>query len=184
MEYEFIIIDGNSTDGSVDIIKQYEDKVDYWISAPDSGIYNAMNKEIKTATAEYCLFINSGDCFCHDNVLKEIFLHDLNGDIICGNALFENYCEPNDVVMLKIDTQGFEKNVLEGARKSLEKITILQLEMSIEPLYEKEILFVEMVNLLQQIGFELFTLENGIRNSLNGKLLQVDGIFINKHKVK
>lgn len=89
LEYEFIIIDGSSTDGSVDIIKQFEDKVDYWISSPDSGIYNAMNKGIKAATAEYCLFMNSGDCFCHDNVLKEIFLHNLSGDIICGNALFE-----------------------------------------------------------------------------------------------
>lgn len=98
--------------------------------------------------------------------------------------VFQNYCEPEDVVMLKIDTQGFEKNVLEGAKKSLKKITLLQLEISIEPLYDKEILFVEMVNFLQQIGFELFTLENGIRNPENGKLLQVDGIFVNKHKIK
>ena len=97
--------------------------------------------------------------------------------------IFSNYCLPTDVVMLKIDTQGFEKNVLEGARESLKNITLLQLEISIEPLYDKEVLFVEMVNYLQETGFELFTLENGIRNPKSGKLLQVDGIFINKNKI-
>lgn len=98
--------------------------------------------------------------------------------------IFSNYCLTGDVVMLKIDTQGFEKNVLEGARQSLKNITLLQLEISIEPLYDKEILFVEMVNYLQEIGFELFALENGIRNPESGKLLQVDGIFLNKAKIK
>lgn len=97
--------------------------------------------------------------------------------------IFQNYCQPEDVVMMKIDTQGFEKNVLEGAKESLPNITLLQLEISIEPLYDKEVLFVEMVNYLQEIGFELFTLENGIRNPESGKLLQVDGIFVNKNKV-
>jgi len=73
---------------------------------------------------------------------------------------------------------------LEGAKQSLNNITLMQLEMSIEPLYEKEILFTEMLNYLQQAGFELFSLENGIRNPDSGKLLQVDGIFINKNKIK
>jgi hypothetical protein len=81
--------------------------------------------------------------------------------------------------MLKIDTQGFEKNVLLGAENSLQNITLLQLEISIQPLYENEVLFVEMVNYLQDIGFDLFTLENGIRDPKSGKLLQVDGIFLN-----
>lgn len=89
LEYEYIVIDGASSDGSVGILKQFKDKIDYWISESDTGIYNAMNKGIQKAKSEYCIFMNSGDCFCHDNVLKEIFLHNLYGDIICGNALFE-----------------------------------------------------------------------------------------------
>lgn len=96
--------------------------------------------------------------------------------------VFHNYCDSTDVVMLKIDTQGFEKMVLDGARRSLCEITILQLEMSIEPLYENEVLFVDMINYLQQEGFDLFALENGIRNPQSGKLLQVDGIFLNRNK--
>lgn len=76
-DIEYIIIDGNSTDGSKDIIKEfagnpeYKDKITYWVSEPDTGIYNAMNKGIKKATGDYCLFLNSGD-YLIDNVLKKI----------------------------------------------------------------------------------------------------------------
>ena len=58
---EYIVIDGNSSDHSVDIIKENESRIDFWVSEPDSGIYNAMNKGIKQAKGEYILFINSGD---------------------------------------------------------------------------------------------------------------------------
>jgi len=79
--------------------------------------------------------------------------------------------------MMKIDVQGFEKNVLDGATKSLDSIKIIQLEMSIIPLYENEMLFVDMINYLKDRGFELFSLENGYFDSTTGKLLQVDGTF-------
>ena len=58
---EYIIIDGGSTDGTVDLIRKYEDQVDYWLSEPDSGIYDAMNKGIAAATGEYLLHMNVGD---------------------------------------------------------------------------------------------------------------------------
>lgn len=96
--------------------------------------------------------------------------------------VFHNYCDSTDTVMLKIDTQGFEKRVLEGSRHSLRDITLLQLEMSIEPLYENEVLFVDMINYLHAEGFDLFALENGIRNPRSGKLLQADGVFLNRNK--
>ena len=62
-DFEYIIIDGGSMDGSVDVIKRYIDKIDYWVSEKDHGIYHAMNKGIKVATCEYCIFMNSGDTF-------------------------------------------------------------------------------------------------------------------------
>ena len=95
--------------------------------------------------------------------------------------VYDQFVTAKDIVMLKIDTQGFEKNVLMGAKDSLSRITLLQLEISIEPLYNNEILFLEMITYLNECGFELFTLENGIRNPKNGKLLQVDGIFKNRN---
>lgn len=60
-DFEYIVIDGASTDGSVDIIQHYADKISYWVSEPDTGIYNAMNKGIRVAQGEYLLFLNSGD---------------------------------------------------------------------------------------------------------------------------
>ena len=72
-DYEYVIIDGASTDGSVDIIKRYsETGAINWVSEPDSGIYNAMNKGISKATGEYLLFLNSGDCFSDSSVLEKI----------------------------------------------------------------------------------------------------------------
>ena len=57
-DYEFIIIDGGSTDGSVDVIKKYEDHIDYWISEKDGGIYQGMNKGLRQASGEYLNFLN------------------------------------------------------------------------------------------------------------------------------
>ena len=58
-DYEFIIIDGGSTDGSVEVIKEYANIITYWVSEPDKGIYNAMNKGIEVANGEYLNFMNS-----------------------------------------------------------------------------------------------------------------------------
>ncbi len=58
---EYIIIDGASTDGTIDIIKKYEEKIDYWMSEPDEGIYFAMNKAIEKATGKWINFMNAGD---------------------------------------------------------------------------------------------------------------------------
>jgi glycosyltransferase involved in cell wall biosynthesis len=86
-DYEYIIIDGGSTDGSVDIIKQYTNKITYWISEPDTGIFNAMNKGVCQAKGEYCLFLNSGDAFYSKEVLETVFRENYEEDIITGNII-------------------------------------------------------------------------------------------------
>jgi glycosyltransferase involved in cell wall biosynthesis len=72
-DFEWIIIDGASNDNSVSIIEQYSDRVTYWISEPDSGIYNAMNKGIKHAVGNYLLFLNSGDFLLYPWTLEKAF---------------------------------------------------------------------------------------------------------------
>ena len=96
------------------------------------------------------------------------------------DSVFNNYYVEGDNVMLKIDTQGYEKNVILGAGNVLNKISIIQLEMSVIGLYENETSFIEMINFLDSKGFELFSLENGFSDSKTGRLLQLDGLFVNK----
>ncbi|MFT4072392.1 MAG: glycosyltransferase family 2 protein [Dysgonamonadaceae bacterium] len=84
-EMEYIVIDGGSVDGSTELIKENQDKISYWVSESDNGIYNAMNKGIRVANGEYLLFLNSGDNLYSENVLQEC-LSELTGeDVISGN---------------------------------------------------------------------------------------------------
>lgn len=71
---EYIIVDGSSTDQSLNIMNQYASKIAIAISEPDNGLYDAMNKGIKRASGEWILFMNSGDCFYSLSVLSDIFL--------------------------------------------------------------------------------------------------------------
>ncbi len=110
-EVEFIIIDGASNDGSIDIIKQNEQNVTRWISQTDSGIYNAMNKGIALATGKYVYFLNSGDCFINDHTLQsffEITLED-NEDFLIGNVLINDKVLkiPNKLSLFYILNFGF-----------------------------------------------------------------------------
>lgn len=86
---EYIIIDGGSKDGTVDIIKKYADKVSYWVSEPDKGIYDAMNKGIIAATGDWINFMNAGDWFYATNVLEQIasIAQTTSADILYGNTM-------------------------------------------------------------------------------------------------
>lgn len=69
-DVEYIVIDGGSTDGTVDIIKKYAHRIAYWVSEPDNGIYDAMNKGVRAATGDYMNFMNAGDCFYDNRVIE------------------------------------------------------------------------------------------------------------------
>lgn len=83
-DFEFIVIDGGSSDGSQDIIQKYERHIDYWVSEPDGGIYQGMNKGLRQAKGDYVNFMNSGDRFHSADVLEHIFALDTDADIITG----------------------------------------------------------------------------------------------------
>lgn len=77
---EYIIVDGGSTDGTIDVIKKYEDKINKWISEPDQGIYDAMNKGIRMATGEWVNLMNAGDTFVSPDVLEKVFSRNIPMD--------------------------------------------------------------------------------------------------------
>lgn len=83
-DFEYIIIDGGSTDGSADVLKEYDAQIDYWVSEPDKGIYNAMNKGIAQAKGEYLNFMNSGDCFYAPDILEKVASYNYETDFIVG----------------------------------------------------------------------------------------------------
>jgi len=94
--------------------------------------------------------------------------------------IFEKYFKDDDRITLKVDTQGYEKNVIDGAKNSLQKIIILQLEMAIVPLYKDEMLLPDIIKYLNEKNFELIAIENGFSHPKTQHLLQADGIFLNK----
>lgn len=99
---EFIIIDGASTDGSVDVIKEHAEHLDYWVSEKDTGIYNAMNKGIAKATGDYCIFMNSGDVFYDEKVLEKVIPYldgtaIINGDTSYPSGRYDK--SPDDVTL-------------------------------------------------------------------------------------
>ena len=96
-EFEYIVIDGASTDGSVEVIKEYEPRFAHlkWVSEPDSGIYNAMNKGLRMASSDYVQVLNSGDCLAASDVTERMLVElEKKGDlsILYGNMI---KCFPN-----------------------------------------------------------------------------------------
>jgi hypothetical protein len=86
---EYIIIDGGSTDGTIDIIKKYEDYIDYWVSEPDKGIYDAMNKGIVVVSGEWINFLGSDDIILNDAVNKVLKYLNRKNIAIYGNVIMK-----------------------------------------------------------------------------------------------
>jgi len=98
---EYIFIDGGSTDGTVDIIKKYEDRVTYWVSEPDSGIYDAMNKGIKKATGDIVGILNTDDFYANEKVLEKVvqcFEKDKEVDACYGDLVYVKKNNPDKIV--------------------------------------------------------------------------------------
>lgn len=90
-DFEFIVIDGGSTDGSAEMLKEYDKQITYWVSEPDKGIYNAMNKGIAKARGEYLNFMNSGDCYYDIDILEKVAKYNFDTDFIVGKDY--HFCE-------------------------------------------------------------------------------------------
>lgn len=110
---EYIIIDGGSTDNTVEIAKKYTSKVDVLISEPDRGIYDAMNKGIKKATGDWINFMNAGDRFANNSVLSRIFKNKgktAKAEVIFGDMILEVRKWRKEIVL----TPFYEKSGIRG----------------------------------------------------------------------
>ena len=89
IEIEYIIVDGDSKDGTLELIGKYKDKISLLISEPDRGVYDAMNKGIKYSTGDFVYFLNSGDVLLNPSILSKIKLEELKerNAIIYGNVV-------------------------------------------------------------------------------------------------
>lgn len=89
--FEYIIIDGKSTDTTINIIRQYGQSLSSWVSEKDNGIYDAMNKGVRLASGKWTIFMNSGDVFADNNVLQKVATIASNGDqdILYGDIFVE-----------------------------------------------------------------------------------------------
>ena len=107
--YEYIVVDGASTDSTAQVIERHKRHISKLISGPDRGIYDAMNKGVNVANGEYVIFMNAGDSFNSDNVL-EAFIGPLNDDvdIFYGDAYFEPKEEGSRPLLWKAQTNQGE----------------------------------------------------------------------------
>lgn len=88
-QIEYIVTDGASTDSTIAVLKANSDIITNWVSEPDNGIYNAMNKSLSRCTGDYVIFMNSGDCFYDPAVIEDIFSLNPMEDVIYGDVYFE-----------------------------------------------------------------------------------------------
>lgn len=84
---EYIVVDGGSKDGSKEFIESKKDSINKWVSEPDGGIYDAMNKGVKMASGEYCIFMNAGDTFVSSASISEVFAKESDADVIYGDIM-------------------------------------------------------------------------------------------------
>lgn len=84
---EYVIVDGASTDGTLELLEEYGARIDHWVSESDKGIYDAMNKGVSMAKGKWVIFMNAGDCFADNHVLENVFSVPRQADVIYGDVV-------------------------------------------------------------------------------------------------
>lgn len=122
-DFEYIVIDGGSTDGSKALIEANSEKIKYWVSEKDTGVYHALNKGIKVANGDFINFMNSGDCFFDKKVIEKIIpLLDNDFGMFYGNTMVSkgiisppNFIDFNYLIVKGINHQAsfFNRNIFE-----------------------------------------------------------------------
>lgn len=122
---EYIIIDGGSTDGTVDVIKKYADRLAYWVSEPDKGIYDAMNKGIAAATGDYINFMNAGDTFVSPDTIKSLVSKiDISYDIVYGDTI--HVAKWGEYLSKAVNLDNFRSQMPFGHQSTFVKLPLMK----------------------------------------------------------
>lgn len=113
-----------------------------------------------------------------DAAPESIYVGKTTTKLITLDSVFKLYVQENQRVFLKIDTQGYEKQVLAGAKESLKHIHCVQLELSVVPLYDSQDLYEHFFEFFKTEGFELWSLHRVFDDQKTGRMLQFDAIFV------
>lgn len=128
--FEYIVIDGGSSDGSLEAIREKKQFIDYWISEKDEGIYNAMNKGVRCSNGKYCLFLNSGDVLFRNNVIKRILpLLESEDDYISGREIMNRNGHPYvfHIPPRTVCPHFFRKNSLRHQATFIKRTTLIDI---------------------------------------------------------
>ena len=179
-EYEWIVIDGQSTDGTLDVLSEYEHRISCLVSEPDSGIYDAMNKGIRLAKGEYLLFLNAGDYFSDNNALEAVSCAP-DGDILYGDLLCVS---ENDESLIKLfeSSLRFQNNLhvsydeaIIPIKTNLEKLYLL--DIACMATWGDKTIDKEEQQFLYQLGKDLKLEHRTVEESI-----QTVNTFYNIHK--
>lgn len=113
-DFEWIVMDGGSSDGSLDVIEEYKYRMSFWTSQKDSGIYNAMNSGVKKSSGEFVLFLNSGDSLFETDTLSKVFSKDCRNVILYGDCVITNYLNHKENIVRYPDKLIFSDLFLRG----------------------------------------------------------------------
>jgi FkbM family methyltransferase len=156
-----------------------------WIVAPRMALGSEDSKKTINIAANY---VSSSILDMLDTHTKgapeSVYICSENTRVAKLDTIKSDYLKPKNLAFLKIDVQGFELQVLEGAQKTLPYIKGIQIELSLVPLYEGQLLFRDMLDYIAHLGLELCDILPGFRDKKTGRLLQVDGIFFRPLKPK
>jgi glycosyltransferase involved in cell wall biosynthesis len=152
-DFEYIVIDGGSNDGSKELIESHANKLAYWISEPDKGIYHAMNKGILAAKGEYCQFLNSGDFLTDNNVITAMLEQTDDFSIVTGHMvkIFPNNQKVCDKINFSNSLLHFYKGTINHSSSLIKKT-----------LFEKYGLYDESLKIVSDWKFFLNVI--GLRN--------------------
>jgi len=168
--FEYIVIDGGSTDESLEKINSFSESFAYWVSEKDNGIYDAMNKGIRRAVGDYCLFLNSGDYLNGPGILSEIFSQSLSEDIISGAVIAYSDHSPKKYIQPGIISSEITlSDLFEGSLNH--QATLIK-----RSLFDKYGLYEEKFSIISDW---IFTIKTIIFNNVSFRYLDVPITYYN-----